>query len=690
MKLKKILFGSTQKKIIVMVSVLLSLSVLCIIAIITGEISRNTEKNYRERISGELHQVDTVIETMLEGVSSSIESGGIFTGIVPGSPDIHNYVNSEIEIVNTEITRSPVEQTIFNHLDLIRRSSRDYQAVIYGDRAGGYIVSDPGAKIPPQWDPRKRMYYKPALEREGGLVQTKAFLGLAGSFVFVAAKAFKGADADYGFIIGIAVNLSTLTDKINEMTIGKTGYIMLTESDGTILANPDAAASEYKNISDMEVVPLTDAVKSGTGSIEFDYGGNREVAEIITSETTGWRIIGIVHKREILEVARSVQLLVLLVGAIFIAGGVTASYFFAKMISDPIAKVIGMLNRTATGDFSELIDVSYEKRHDEIGELARVFNAFIGVMRNMITEMQDVFANLSASAEEISAATSSFSRNVQSESANTEEITASIEEISAGMENVSLQTNRQNTTISELTGYIVSLSEHISSASELTGETGSIASAMSSEASSGRQSLDSMKESMDKVFSSSRDMTNILNIINDISDQINLLSLNASIEAARAGDAGKGFAVVADEISHLADQTARSLKEIGELISINTGEIESGQKGVSETIDLIRRIMEQVATISGFSDKIQNLMKEQSGSMNRVEGCAVQVKDISDQIMHATEENKLGIQEITKSISEISGLSQSNAAGAEEISANIDQLASIAESVSRKMEFFKA
>jgi methyl-accepting chemotaxis protein len=107
-----------------------------------------------------------------------------------------------------------------------------------------------------------------------------------------------------------------------------------------------------------------------------------------------------------------------------------------------------------------------------------------------------------------------------------------------------------------------------------------------------------MDDGMKKIGASSGEMTGIVEIINSISDQINLLSLNAAIEAARAGDAGRGFAVVADAISKLADQTATSIKDIDGLIRANTEEIERGISNARTTIETISGIIEGVESIN--------------------------------------------------------------------------------------------
>ena len=106
-----------------------------------------------------------------------------------------------------------------------------------------------------------------------------------------------------------------------------------------------------------------------------------------------------------------------------------------------------------------------------------------------------------------------------------------------------------------------------------TRDTSSLTESISDQARTGSKSLEDMNESITKISASSGEVKNIIGIINDISDKINLLSLNAAIEAARAGEAGRGFAVVADEISKLADQTAQSIKGISDLIRENDSEI---------------------------------------------------------------------------------------------------------------------
>jgi methyl-accepting chemotaxis protein len=682
-------FNSIRKKLFFSSAVIVIVPVTFIILAISFEMSRSVTENYLDRIEGEISQIGKMIETMFEGVSASIESVGAFPSLKSGDEGINTYLNAETETLNDEVKRSPVEKNIHGHLDLVRISSPDYEAVIYASKNGAYIVASPGAKIPPKLDTKVRPYYRLAMENEEKTVVSKAYMGFAGNYVIVAAKAFKWADGAYSYVCGVSISLKRLTEKINSIKLGQTGYVVLTESDGTILSHPKKKELISRNVTELGIPEITEAVKRGTGVMRFTFEGSRKIGKVLTISSTQWRIIGLINESEVLSGLRTVQIIIVIVGLVFSLLAVAAGYFIARKISDPIVNVITVLKETAQGDFTLAINRKYEDHNDEIGMLSRSFNSFVGQMRSTISELQNAFDQLSLSAEQIAKAISAFSENIQAESANSEEITASIEEISAGMENVAGNAKNQNVSMNELSSQISLLAENINTMGGFISFTDGLTASMSDEAKQGESSFHSMRTSMNKIIESSKDMTNILEIINGISEQINLLSLNAAIEAARAGDAGKGFAVVADEISKLADQTAVSLKDIGNLISINNQEIVNGQNGVDSSLSLILKIIEEVGRIRDISEKMQKTMTLQMDSKNRVEKEMNTVKNLSDEIANATGENKIGITEISKSISDISQLGQNNAAGAEQMSSSAEELAGMADQLKKRIGYFK-
>ncbi|HPA64476.1 MAG TPA: methyl-accepting chemotaxis protein, partial [Spirochaetota bacterium] len=212
---------------------------------------------------------------------------------------------------------------------------------------------------------------------------------------------------------------------------------------------------------------------------------------------------------------------------------------------------------------------------------------------------------------------------------------------------------------------------------------------ISSNAKEGEITIGNLNKSMSQITASSKEMTGIVNIISDISEQINLLSLNAAIEAARAGDAGKGFAVVADEVSKLADQTATSIKQIDNFIVSTNSEITKGMQAAENTVSTISTIISNIQTISSTITALEETMKKQLETNKIVNEEARTMKNRTDEMKISTSEQKNAVGEIVKSITNINELTQQNAGGAEEIAGSAENVATLAEKLKETIQFFK-
>lgn len=278
-----------------------------------------------------------------------------------------------------------------------------------------------------------------------------------------------------------------------------------------------------------------------------------------------------------------------------------------------------------------------------------------------IREVLDVGSgSLVVDIEGLSSTISDFTRHSQEQAAATEEVTASIEEITTGVDSVKDNADEQYRNLELLLHTMEELSELIVTMNALVEEALTMIDQISVNAKSGEQSLRVMDESMGNISRSSQEMTGIIQIINDISDKINLLSLNAAIEAARAGDAGRGFAVVADEISKLADQTASSIKDIDTLIRTNESEIAKGNRNVGDAVEKINYIINDIEKIVEKITVISQNMSQQTMANQSVNESAEKVKIRSEQITNAMNEQKLAIEEISKTVGAINDLSQHN------------------------------
>lgn len=330
---------------------------------------------------------------------------------------------------------------------------------------------------------------------------------------------------------------------------------------------------------------------------------------------------------------------------------------------------------------SQLLYSIFEASIDKINEEVELNKKQYSIIQKVFSSAQDSSTQLSWLSGDFSTVAETFSANSQSQAASLEEITASIEEINSGMENMNAASHSQTDDLSGLVKNMNSLSGIITEVGNTTGSAISLTDSISEKVNSGENSLKKMNSSLDIIFKSAGDITNIVHIIDDISDRINLLSLNAAIEAARAGESGRGFAVVADEISKLADQTATSIKEIDNLITSTGSEIQKGKEDVNDVTEKINSVVVSIEEIVAMMKKIYGYVKTQQELNDVVNSGLKSVDNESNKIAMWIDEQNEAFNEILKSVAEINSTIQSAATESEAMAKNAKKISTLAVSL---------
>lgn len=296
----------------------------------------------------------------------------------------------------------------------------------------------------------------------------------------------------------------------------------------------------------------------------------------------------------------------------------------------------------------------------------------------MLDKTNNTAMKLASATDEMAAATSKFSDNAQSQAATVEEITATVEEVTASGESVYNIARNQLDLTSNVKSDMDNLRSIVSSVELKTGEALRSRDRLNEMVEKSKTDIQNVLSVMSVATSKFRDVQDTVNIIEDISDKINLLSLNAAIEAARAGDSGRGFAVVADEIGKLADSTSLNLKQINSLFNMSNDEVNKAFDRLEVFTGSLNSMIDSISEFSSSIDLIGDLTK-QDLELNKTASLSLEKVLIeANNILNATNEQKVALEEVANSISLINKTTQDTAQGSMSLSSTSRELAELA------------
>jgi methyl-accepting chemotaxis protein len=280
----------------------------------------------------------------------------------------------------------------------------------------------------------------------------------------------------------------------------------------------------------------------------------------------------------------------------------------ARQVQDVVDGLGAGLERLAKGD------LTYRVNADWAGEYRKVrddFNAAIG-------QLQDTIRNIAMSSSEVSSATAEISTSTTDLSQRTEEQAASLEQTSAAME--------------EMAATVKKNAENAQHANQLTQNTQEVANR-------GGAVVAEAVTAMAAIEDSSRKISDIISVIDEIARQTNLLALNAAVEAARAGEAGRGFAVVASEVRSLAQRSSQAAKDIKDLITNSSGQVQQGVDLVNRAGQSLNEIMESIRNVAAIVADIANASAEQASGIDQINKALNQMDEVTQQNSALVEEN---------------------------------------------------
>ena len=520
----------------------------------------------------------------------------------------------------------------------------------------------PPTQLPEGYDPTERDWYiEAAASGEVSISDPYVDAGTE-TVVFTVSKAIMSGNELVG-VFAVDVSLAELSQALNSIVIGKTGYPTLIDKEYKVLTHKDS--SLLNELLPVEII--VEAMKNNdSNQLRYNYDGESKIAVYKKMDNINMFILAALPVSDIQDDINVVMWTGIGLGAIaLVVSGVIAS-FVAVFFTRRIRTIAVGLEKVSQGDLTTHVTV---KSNDELELLANSLNTTVDNLKYIIGDIQSV-ANKVNDSSKVLADTSNQTKN------SAVEVTRTAEEISKGAveqaEESEAGANMTNTLaegIDELTESTKLMDELASDSNNLNDMGVKVVNELRNKTSENEVATKRVETSILELDSKSKEIGNILDTITSIAAQTNLLALNASIEAARAGEHGRGFAVVADEIRKLAEDSKNATQEIQDIV-INI------QNESSQTVAVMKDVKDRGKEQSTAVEHVNEAFNSISSNIKDI---TLQIESINRHMLKMNDDK----DNIVLSITNISAISEETAAASEEVTASMDQQLESTEEVAK-------
>ncbi len=671
--------GIKMKLIVCFVSITV-VSLLLTSGIVYTKVTIQTKNDYVKSVGKEITHIDSGISEYFSLIQENCKMFSTLPLIENTGSKVVSYVDKKGTNEVSEMTslkNDPYEGEIYKLFENFAKSHPEISMLSMGSEENGGYIQFPSGNVKDGYDPRKRGWYSTAIKSPDKVNFTDIYTTTNGDATLTSVIAIKDSTNKIKGVLGLDVSLKMLSDMVKNTKIGESGYMIITDKNGNIIADPKHSNLISKNIKDLKIEKLNNITSvSEPFSVKLEDGKDYlATVQKSSNNSLGWNYIVFIEKSEFIKSANNIGLITLILFIIFTLISICITIFISNRISNPINILSKHLESIGSGDFSTELDSKYLDFKDEVGTISLATKKMQDSMKNILLEVQE-------NSKQIKDKTHNLHLVAQGVSFSSGEVSTAIQDIAHG---TSSQASELVNVTNILDNFSKSIEDIVTAVTEVTNNSKGI-NDLASDSNSKMQSLADSSVKVSRTFAEfGTKITNlneniikindITNLINNVSEQTNLLALNAAIEAARAGESGRGFAVVADEVRKLAEKSKSSSEEIAAL----TSSIYSEARGIVTTSgEMDSEFNNQVSIIKIGIESFRSIV-------DAVEKVIPKIEEVSNSISSINKEKNIILSQIETSTGiseEMSGFSQEIAASSEEMNASAETVFTTVESLS--------
>ena len=456
-------------------------------------------------------------------------------------------------------------------------------------------------------------------------------------------------------VVGVGLSLENITNSISQYRIAQTGKVFLVDHQGKIKLHPDTQQIG-KSLADIGVSnSKTLLSKAKFSSAEFILNGTKTLIASRYLDSIGWYVVAEVAKEEVLGgLTQATWSLVMMGIIIAIISAFVSTWLISRLIA-PFGQLAEMLAEIGKGggDLTRRLD---DSRQDEAGTMARGYNEFVSHLSELLQQVSNTGSELAVAIEQIDSQAKSMESEINEQVSRVEQIATAMhemgttaEEIASSATNAAQSAQAADATVQQGNDSVVQTIASVSDMSE---------------------QLVSTRTMIAQLAEDARSIDTVVEVIRSVSEQTNLLALNAAIEAARAGEQGRGFAVVADEVRTLASRSHDSTKEIRNIIEKLQAKTEEVVAAISQSTELstasqteaghsgkhLESISESISIMNDMNLQIATATGEQSNVVGEINPHVTAVADISRVNSDIVQQTSIACSELRNKASQLNEL----------------------------------